>query len=177
MNHLKAKKTQQGFTLIELLVVISIIALLSVIVMASMEDARNRARNSAKNQLVQQYLNALELYRSENNKYPTSSTPEEFVCLGDYGSGGCLGNINTDSILVNKISEYIPGAPADLTPTIVGSTDRKGVMYLCSRNDCREFEIRWILHNTGEKCLGPITGLGYGSSHTMCIYESSVILN
>jgi len=71
MNSKILKTKNRGFTLIELLVVISIIGLLSVIVMGSMEDARNRARNSAKNSLVKEYLKALELYRVSRNSQNT----------------------------------------------------------------------------------------------------------
>jgi len=49
---LHIKKKEEGFTLIELLVVISIIALLSVVVISSMQDAKNKAKNSGSKCLV-----------------------------------------------------------------------------------------------------------------------------
>ena len=61
---------KKGFTLIELLVVISIIALLSSIVIASLMGARERAKKSAFLQSMRQIGLALELYRSENGVYP-----------------------------------------------------------------------------------------------------------
>ena len=74
---------KSGFTLIELLVVISIIGLLSTIVLAAVNDARVKARNSAKNEIVLQYINALELYASSNGGvYPDSDpTPHLYSCL------------------------------------------------------------------------------------------------
>jgi general secretion pathway protein G len=65
---------QKGFTLIELLVVISIIGLLSSIVLASLKDARNNAKNKAYRAEVNQFITALELYRNDNNgMYPGES--------------------------------------------------------------------------------------------------------
>lgn len=57
----------KGFTLIELLVVVSIISLLSSIVLASIQDARYKAKLSALKQYAVQIRNAIELYRLENN--------------------------------------------------------------------------------------------------------------
>ena len=62
----------KGFTLIELLVVISIIALLSSIVLASLSSARSKARDSQRIQEIKQIQTALELYRQDNGRYPAS---------------------------------------------------------------------------------------------------------
>lgn len=62
-----------GFTLIELLVVIGIIGILSSIVLVSVNDARKKARDTKRLQEVRQIMNALELYRSENGRYPSNN--------------------------------------------------------------------------------------------------------
>ncbi len=64
------KDFQKGFTLIELMVVISIIGLLSSIVLASLQTARTKARNSRIVQEVQQLRNQIELTRS-GDTYPS----------------------------------------------------------------------------------------------------------
>ena len=64
---------QRGFTLIELLVVIAIIAVLSVIGISSYQVANQKARNSRRSADVQQIRSALEIYRSKNNTYPSST--------------------------------------------------------------------------------------------------------
>ncbi len=67
MNYLK----KRGFTLIELLVVISIIGLLSSIVLASLQESRQKARDSEVISGIIQLRNAIALYREENNNnYP-----------------------------------------------------------------------------------------------------------
>ena len=59
----------KGFTLIELLVVISIIGLLSSVVLASVNEARARARDARRISDLNQIRNALALYYSQNGNY------------------------------------------------------------------------------------------------------------
>ncbi|MEK7586907.1 MAG: glycosyltransferase [Patescibacteria group bacterium] len=66
------KATHSGFTLIELLVVISIISLLASIVFTNLQEARSKARDTQRVASLIQIRNALELYHSENGKYPES---------------------------------------------------------------------------------------------------------
>src|SRR3989344_6899357 len=68
------RDSQAGFTLIELLVVIAIIGLLSSVVLASLNGARERARDARRLADMQQLRVALELYYSANNRYPNYST-------------------------------------------------------------------------------------------------------
>ena len=65
----------RGFTLIELLVVISIIAMLSSIVLASLNSARAKARDANRVSSIRQVQIALELYYDANGKYPYPSQP------------------------------------------------------------------------------------------------------
>jgi prepilin-type N-terminal cleavage/methylation domain-containing protein len=61
---------KKGFTLIELLVVISIIALLSSIVLASLNSARGKARTAAQQVAIDQTKKALQLYWTDNGSFP-----------------------------------------------------------------------------------------------------------
>ena len=61
---------RRGFTLIEILVVVSIIALLSSILIASLAEARARARDSKRVQDLLEVQKALELFYADHGRYP-----------------------------------------------------------------------------------------------------------
>ncbi len=65
-------RTKRGFTLIELLVVIAIIGILSSVVLASLNSARQKSRDARRIADIKQLQIALELYYDSNNNYPTS---------------------------------------------------------------------------------------------------------
>ena len=67
------KKTNRGFTLIELLVVIAIIGILSSVVLASLNDARQKSRDAKRIADVKQLQLALELFFDSNASYPSST--------------------------------------------------------------------------------------------------------
>lgn len=62
--------TKRGFTLIELLVVIAIIGILSSVVLASLNTAREKSRDARRVSDVKQLQLALELYFDANGEYP-----------------------------------------------------------------------------------------------------------
>ncbi len=61
---------KSGFTLIELLVVIAIIGMLSSIVFASLNTARQKGRDAKRVSELRQIKTALELYFDKNDAYP-----------------------------------------------------------------------------------------------------------
>ncbi|PIT91037.1 hypothetical protein COU17_02585 [Candidatus Kaiserbacteria bacterium CG10_big_fil_rev_8_21_14_0_10_49_17] len=66
------KRGTRGFTLIELLVVIAIIGILSSVVLASLNSAREKSRDARRVSDIKQLQLALELYFDSNGGYPTS---------------------------------------------------------------------------------------------------------
>ncbi len=64
---------ERGFTLIELLVVIAIIGILSSVVLASLNSAREKSRDARRIGDVKQLQLALEMYYDSNNAYPSST--------------------------------------------------------------------------------------------------------
>lgn len=97
------QKQNRGFTLIELLVVIAIIGILSSAVLASLNSARAKSRDAYRKSAMKQIEIALELYRDNNNSYPSTG-----------GSWWGL-SANGGSRTTSGANAYIPG----LTPTYI----------------------------------------------------------
>lgn len=92
-------KKNKGFTLIELLVVIAIIGILSSVVLASLNSARQKSRDAKRVADMKQLQLALELYYDANSStYPTAAT---------------AGGTNIATALTGLASTYIATLPSD----------------------------------------------------------------
>ncbi len=89
-SYTKTKSFAKGFTLIELLVVIAIIGILASIVLASLNGARSKARDTRRQSDIITIAKALELYNLDKNVYPTCSFPTNNLA-GHITSMTCLG--------------------------------------------------------------------------------------
>jgi type II secretion system protein G len=113
----------KGFTLIELLVVVAIISLLSSVVLAAVGDAREKAKARAFRQELSQFVNAMELYRIDNNRYPENFS----FSLTAQGPGALNQSqkLSHDSLL-QSLSLYIQKIPVPYKGT---ATYSKGSGY------------------------------------------------
>jgi prepilin-type N-terminal cleavage/methylation domain-containing protein len=95
--------SQKGFTLIELLIVISIIALLSSIVLASIKTGRERSLITKTVGEMKSLQTALELYRSKFGVYPGGIGPayDDDEQCGFFCYGGFVSFIQTN-LVANK---------------------------------------------------------------------------
>jgi prepilin-type N-terminal cleavage/methylation domain-containing protein len=156
--HFKKSHKDSGFTLIELLVVISIIALLSTIVLAVVQDARVKARNTAKNNLVLEYVKALELYRSDTGTYPLSSITVP-VCIGYpetplNTSDNCyIGLYNGLNSLNTAIATHIKGDISHNGVVMYGTNNLNGVQYKCVDATCNSYQLIWWLEKQISNCI------------------------
>ncbi len=76
------KTNRRGFTLIELLVVIAIIGILSSVVLASLNSARQKGRDARRIADIKQLQLALELYYDANGEYPATVATSTLVQNG-----------------------------------------------------------------------------------------------
>lgn len=108
MNILPASNKQlirnaEGFTLIELMVVMVIIALLAALVMPKLFGSVDKASQQSAQTQIEMLGQALDLYRLENRKYPT--TEEGLEAIKNY----LKKNVPKDP----WGSEYVYTAPGD----------------------------------------------------------------
>jgi prepilin-type N-terminal cleavage/methylation domain-containing protein len=171
-NKNKGKIFAKGFTLIELLMVVAIIGLLATVVLASLNVARMKAHNQAGNETVRSYVNAIELFKSENPgaPYPLDEGPSGDrgnICLG-CPDGSCAQN-SPDKLNVD-LSPYItpPGGVCRYY-----GPNLAGIRYNCTDTECNGYKLEWELGGEGEKCLGGggIYNPIFDATH--CIYSNN----
>jgi prepilin-type N-terminal cleavage/methylation domain-containing protein len=111
------RSLEKGFTLIELLVVISIIALLSSVVLSSLNSARVKARDATRKLDLRQLETALEFLYDKHSAY----TQPENMCsdtsyggLGACGAAGGTGDWDANSDMRDLITEgFMSSLPKD----------------------------------------------------------------
>ena len=74
MRKVYTEPSRSGFTLIELLIVISIIGVLSTLLLANFNAARERARDTERKSDLRNIQTALRLYYNDKKSFPTSSS-------------------------------------------------------------------------------------------------------
>lgn len=120
---MKRFSTKSGFTLIELLVVISIISILASLLLANFVGVRQRGRDAQRKSDLRQVQSALELYRSDNGKYPS----------GPFGCGTPI----TDDTGNTTYMKKMPCDPLTKLPYTYNYNDTTFtyVLYACLEND------------------------------------------
>jgi uncharacterized protein (TIGR02145 family)/prepilin-type N-terminal cleavage/methylation domain-containing protein len=133
-------KSEKGFTLIELLIVIAIVGVLSTVVLASLNSARAKARDSARISNVKQVQTALSMYHSDYGSYPVSEGQDWAGNGADYGS---LDTSGENGYIPNLAPTYIKELPID-----PNQTDANGYIYKSDGND-----YFFMAHGTAEKTV------------------------
>jgi general secretion pathway protein G len=110
------RKTQSGFTLIEIMVVVVILAVLGALVVPKILENVDKARVTRAQSDIRAIQTALDLYRLDNFKYPTTEqglqalvTQPTDPSITNYRSGGYLSALPKDPW--NNPYQYVsPGA-------------------------------------------------------------------
>lgn len=101
------QKSQKGFTLIELLVVIAIIGILSSVVLASLNQARMKARDAKRISDLGEIRKAIFLYYTTTGHFPRESEGSNGKICGAACAGSDPDNINA------VLSQYMGAVPVD----------------------------------------------------------------
>jgi len=99
---------KKGFTLIELLIVVAIIGLLASVVLVGLGGFRSRGRDARRIADLRETQNALELYYTKNNAYPSISGTDTWVSLKTSLTGAGIGvtTISNDPLFPSRTYEY-----------------------------------------------------------------------
>jgi prepilin-type N-terminal cleavage/methylation domain-containing protein len=120
-------RTLKGFTLIELLVVIAIISLLMSVILASVREARDKAKGRAFRQEMNELIKAIELYRFDNPD--TAFIPAEPGRWYQMNNNGVLSNdFSALPSISTKLSPYLKKMPI---PPFPGSYVIRKTRYVC----------------------------------------------
>ncbi|MCR4274960.1 MAG: prepilin-type N-terminal cleavage/methylation domain-containing protein [Candidatus Campbellbacteria bacterium] len=123
------KKFTRGFTLIELLVVIAIIGILSSVVLASLNSAREKSRDAKRVSDVKNVQLALELYFDSCGQYPDA--------LLATANNGCPTGV--------AFGDYLSAMPADPLGGVYQYTGLDA--------SCTSYHIGTVLEQTGHQVL------------------------
>ena len=126
----------KGFTLIELLVVISLIGILTTLVLANLNAARERGRDARRKADMRNIQTAARLFYNDQGGYPSSNVGQILGC-GSGGSSTCTwGSEWSVGTMV-----YMSTLPTDPLPS---------VDYYYTQIDIDNYTLRACLENTSD---------------------------
>ena len=151
-------KAVPAFTLIELMVVVAVIGFIASIIMAGLTSAQLDARDKRRIADVRQLENALQLYYTRYNTYPTEVS-------------GANGNVSTNATFKTVMAPFMSGVPSDPT----GPANATYYYYYDGKHNCGGKEYAVIFARQMDKpananyttflnttCAGVLDGEGRG---------------
>lgn len=136
---MKRIKKNNGFTLIELLVSISIIGILSTMVLANLNAARERGRDVQRKSDVRNIQTSLGSYYNDAGIYPFGSA--SFQIIGCNQGGGSVSACTWDNPWQANNTSYMPVLPGD-------PIDSQSYRYI--QNDLDSYTIQACLENQSD---------------------------
>ena len=155
----------KGFTLIELLVVIAIIGILSSVVLASLNTARQKGRDARRISDIKQLQLALELNYDAAQTYPTALStlvtntyissipgdPSSTVACTTGAEASCYSYKSLDNASPSAIctatpcTKYVLGATLEVTGSSVFTSDVDGQVGGVNGVDCEDANRRFCV--------------------------------
>lgn len=160
------KKQQSGFTIVELLIVIVVIGILAAITIVAYNGIQARAYKTNQIAAVKAYRTALELYYTQNQSYPSTST----YCLGsDYtdhtgdSTPDCRwgsGNVNPNATFNTQLAEFMQGSPKAGKYIVKNGSASVAGLYFMQDDDGMLDGVPqnyWLVYGTADKVcpIGP----------------------
>lgn len=150
LNLAKNKKIfKKGFTLIELLVVVALLGVLSTLVLANLNAARGRGRDSSRKADLRNIETALRLYYNDKGVYPQNNASGQILGCGASGDTACewgeewsvgttvyMGALPTDPI-ASQVYVYTRSSPDNysLMACLENKSDEDGIVADASECD------------------------------------------
>ncbi len=157
---------KKGFTLIELLVVVSIISLLSSIVFASLNVARNKAYDAKTKAEVQQVQNQIAIMSTGEQPLPDTGNTDTYYCVSKAPSETCVfwGDTTTGHVALETDVGF-GNKDFNPRPIVIDGLPYEGVVYICTeRNDdtdiCSEAAIYWAESGSCSRGITVLSGVG-----------------
>lgn len=180
-------RQKTGFTIIELMVVIVIIAVLAVITIVAYNGVASRARTSQTVSAAEQWIKALQIYKTRNNGVLPTATG----CLGaNYGFG--VDNTPTgagpqcrqdvyglaeNNTLNNDLAKYITNRPSPAFVTASNNATQwvRGIYYTIS-SGTGYIGVVFDGAKTASSCpkigsIGAESGNVYSNGNSLCTYS------
>lgn len=107
------RRHQKGFTLIELLVTLAIIGILTAILYANFEQARQQTRDKSRMAALKEAQLAIEQYRAQNGRYPVTGCGN---VAGSFAGPGPRSLAGFDDCSGPEAVHYIGGSAQTLIP-------------------------------------------------------------
>ena len=140
------KSNKKGFTLIELLVVIAIIGILSSVVIASMNSARQKSRDARRISDIANVKTALEMSYDKNGQvYPASSGVTAATFATD------LAGLVTDNLIPSLPKDPVAGSATNYYVYAASKTD--GTACTAAAKDCQSYHLASILEDSANPAL------------------------
>lgn len=173
------RQSEKGFTIVELLIVIVVIAILAAITIVAYTGMQTRARDAAIATKESQARTKLELYKVQNDRYPSSQA--EFDSLIGQASGGELYTTYSSSApytsfaISTGVSQVVPAGIAD------GSALQVITAANCPTSriravDARDNHTYWVQKLADGKCW-MLTNLAYAGGGTATYSDTKTLTN